>query len=75
MSFLWLSSGLLVVLLAGGLLVGCTGQDPAGPVINNSGDGNTFNIPGNESNGNSVTTPAPVIVPPVVLTTPPEETQ
>ena len=67
-------AGLLVVVLVGGLLTGC-GPDPAGPVINNSGDGNTFNIPGDESNGNSVTTPAPVVVPPVVLTTPPEETQ
>ena len=67
-------AGLLVVVLMGGLLVGCQ-PAPSYPTTNINGDHNTVVNAADESSGNTVTTPAPVVVPPVVLTTPPEETQ
>lgn len=56
---------ILPLLILVGLLAACDGGGGL-PTINNSGDGNVFNIPGDEGTG-SVVTPAPVIVEPVVI--------
>jgi hypothetical protein len=64
----------MLILLALTLLTltACMSPDPTGPVVNNSGDGNIFNIPGKDADHNDVVTPAPVIVPPVIVTPPGE---
>ena len=62
-TFLFLGFALVWALL---FATACT-QDPAGPVINNSGDNNSFAI-SDESNGpNTASTPAPVVIQPVVI--------
>jgi hypothetical protein len=66
------SVAVCVALLAVLVIGGCT-QDPAGPVINNSGDNNAFAI-SDESNGAvDASPPAPVVVTPVVVVPEAEE--
>jgi len=65
-------SMILAILAAMTLLVACEGQDPAGPVVNNSGSDNTFCINSRTQDVNC-TVPAPVVVPPVVIAPPATE--
>lgn len=51
-----------MILVMGLTMVGCSGKDTPGTVVNNSGDNNNF-VTG--SKGISITNPTPVVVPPV----------
>lgn len=61
----------LIVLLAAFTLAACA--EPAGPIINTSGDSNNINVVGDESSENDVIGTPPVVITPVVIAPESEE--
>ena len=56
----------LIAILAVAALAGCGSEDPTQPAININGDGNFVQAPSGGT-GQSITTPAPVVIPPVIV--------
>jgi hypothetical protein len=55
----------VLAVLAALSLSACQGEDPTQPSVNINGDHNQVSVP--RGDGNSHTTPAPVVVPPVIV--------